>query len=159
VARGLAFVDELAPFVEPRHARYWLTGPAEDGFGPELDRILAVAHAQVAHGRAEHPQDAYAAADVVVFPSSWEGFGNPVIEATVADRPVAVAHYPVLDELRALGLQLFSIDHPDAVAAWLAAPDAAVRAANRACLQQHFDLAHLPARIEDALTTVGWRSW
>jgi glycosyltransferase involved in cell wall biosynthesis len=159
VARGVAFVAELAPLVEPGDARYWLTGPAEDGFGSELDRILAAADVRVTRGRAEQPQDAYAAADVVVFPSSWEGFGNPVIEATVADRPVAVAHYPVLDELRDLGLQLFSIEHPDAVASWLASPVESVRASNRACLEQHFDLADLPARIEAALATVGWQGW
>jgi mannosylglucosylglycerate synthase len=96
----------------------------------------------------------------VVFPSSWEGFGNPVIEATIADRPVAAARYPVLDELIALGLHLISIDEPDAVIALLGSSDAPdVLDANRACLHAHFDLADLPARIATAFTTVGWEEW
>lgn len=159
VGRGITFAEHLARVVTPRDTRYWLTGPAEDGFGPELEQLLAATDIDVTRGRAERPEDAYAASDVVVLPSSWEGFGNPVIEATVADRPVAVAHYPVLDEIRSLGLQLFEIEDPAAVAVWLDAPDADVATANRACLLRNFNLADLPTRIQDAFTAVGWRDW
>ena len=142
-----------------RLIKYWLTGPAEDGFGPELARIVAAATVPVSEGRAPTPWDAYAASDVVAFPSSWEGFGNPVIEATIAERPVAVSHYPVLDELRALGLHVFDVDAPEAIAAWLDAPDTATFDANQACLREHFNLADLPARISSAFAAVGWSDW
>src|SRR5262249_39960071 len=74
VGLGIAFARDLATHVRDRRVRYWLTGPAEDGFGPELERLVATAEVPVTQGRADRPEDAYAAADVVVFPSSWEGF-------------------------------------------------------------------------------------
>lgn len=159
VGRGLAFAEQLAGLVGDRSIRFWITGPAEDRFGPELERIVAAAKLPVTEGRARRPQDAYAAADIVVVPSSWEGFGNPVIEATVAERPVVVAHYPVLDELLALGLRFFSVDEPAAIAAWLRDPDPAVIDDNRACVRSHFDLADLPGRIGAAFSAVGWDRW
>jgi hypothetical protein len=41
----------------------------------------------------------YAQADVVVFPSHYEGFGIPVLHALAARRPVFVRTLPVFDEL------------------------------------------------------------
>ncbi len=159
VGRGIRFAEALRDHFPGRNIRYWLTGPAEDGFDDELARLVANAAVPVTQGRASRPGDAYAAADVVVFPSSWEGFGNPVIEATVANTPVAVGHYPVLEELVELGLQLLPMDDPDRVATFLRSPDATVIEANRACLRAHFDLADLPTRLSDAFTAVGWDRW
>ena len=89
---------------------YWLPGPAEDGYGPTLDALLAgTAVAGAAHVR-PHDRlamaDAYAACDAVLFPSHWEGFGNPPIEAAFHRRPAAVGAYPVSAELRRAGLPL-----------------------------------------------------
>ncbi|MGH8986380.1 MAG: glycosyltransferase, partial [Acidimicrobiia bacterium] len=98
VGAGIAFATALGRHVPGRRVRYWLTGPAEDGYGPELERLLARATVPVTVGRATEAADAYAAADAVVFPSSWEGFGNPVIESVIARRPLAAARYPVLEE-------------------------------------------------------------
>jgi len=158
VGAGIEFTASLARHVRGGPVRYWLTGPAEEGYAPELDRLLARATVPVTVGRVAEVADAYAAADVVVFPSSWEGFGNPVIESVIARRPIAVARYPVLDELVGLGLDLFSIDAPAAVAAWLAAPDPASFDGNLAVVRRHFSAAELPARLEAAFTAVGW-SW
>ncbi len=159
VGLGIQFAEVLGKHVPGHTIRYWLTGPAEDGFDTELDRLVMHTSVSVTQGRAPRAEDAYAAADVVVFPSSWEGFGNPVIEATVAGIPVAVGRYPALDELIDLGLQLLSIDDPAAVAQRLASPDPATRAANDACLKANFDLVDLPGRLRDAFAAVGWTRW
>jgi glycosyltransferase involved in cell wall biosynthesis len=139
--------------------RYWLTGPAEDGYGPDLEGVLANTTVPVTVGRTDRAADAYAAADVIVFPSTWEGFGNPVVESVIARRPIAVRRYPVLDELVALGFELFSADDPAAVAAWIAAPDTSRLDANLAVARRHFSLGELPARLEAAFAAVGWSRW
>ena len=48
--------------------------------------------------------DLYAAADLFVFPSTWETFGLAAVEAGMAGLPMVVADLPVLREvLRADG--------------------------------------------------------
>ena len=42
--------------------------------------------------------DMYSMADFVLYPSGWEGFGNQLLEAFVADLPVVVFEYPVFKE-------------------------------------------------------------
>jgi glycosyltransferase involved in cell wall biosynthesis len=157
IGKALTFVEQIAPVLPG--VRYWLTGPAEDGYGPELDRLLAHASVPVTVGRARSTADVYAAADAVLFPSSREGFGNPVIESVIARRPVVVAHYPVLDELLELGFRFFSVDDPRGLAAWLEQPDEAQLAANFEIASAEFDLRDLPARIRAACTAVGWDEW
>jgi len=159
VGRGIEFSEAIAARLSDRAVRFWITGPAEDGFGPELDRLVQDATIPVAIGRAARPGDAYAAADVVVFPSSWEGFGNPPIEGLVANRPVVVAHYPVLDELLALGLEFLSIDEPGVVADLVTSGPTPSLESNRAVLKAHFDLADLPGRIATTCSAVGWTNW
>lgn len=156
---GLEFASALVPLVPERSLRYWLTGATEDGYERELDRLVALASVPVDRGRADRTVDAYAAADVVMFPSTWEGFGNPVIESVVARRPLVVSGYPVLDEITACGLQFFGIDAPPTLADWLHAPDAAMLEANRAIARPHYDLADLPARIGEAFEAHGWNRW
>ena len=159
VPAGFRFARRLQELMPSRATRFWLTGPAEDGYGPTLERELEAATVPVTTGRARTAEDAYAAADVVVLPSTWEGFGNPVVESIVARRPLAVAHYPVLDELVALGLDLFAIDEPDAMATWLQAPDKSRLDANLAVARRHFSLADLPARLGAAFSSMGWSRW
>ena len=158
VPGGVRFAEALAGLVPERTVVYWLTGPAEYGYDRTLARTMATTPLRVAHGRSARPADAYAAADVVVFPSTWEGFGNPVIESVVARRPLAVHGYPVLDEILP-GLRVFSVQNPDEVAEWLQAPDRALLDANRVLAQRDFSLADLPGRLDTAFADNGWTSW
>ncbi|HVE94942.1 MAG TPA: hypothetical protein VNB24_08490 [Acidimicrobiales bacterium] len=130
-------------------AVYWMAGPVEEDYGDIFGRLLAQAQTRVVHllPVGVSIDDAYAACDVVAFPSIWEGFGNPTIEAAVHRRPLAVAHYPVLDELRAFGFRWFDVADVGALASFLERPDRALLDHNRAVAARHFNLADLPTRI------------
>lgn len=159
VPAALHFVEALSALVAPQTVRFWLTGPAEDGYDHVLDDLLGAARVPVTLGLGPSPADAYAAADVVVFPSTVEGFGNPVIESIVARRPLVVGHYPVLDEILAHGFEVFGLDEPESMAKWLADPDPAVLDRNLARARVHYALSDLPARIDRALREHGWTRW
>jgi glycosyltransferase involved in cell wall biosynthesis len=159
VPAAVEYVGALAALVAPRPVRFWLTGPAEDGYEAELDLLLARVPVPVTVGLGPSPADAYAAADVVVFPSTVEGFGNPVIESVVARRPLVVGHYPVLDEILAHGFDFFALDEPAAVAKLLDHPDPKLLDRNLAIAREHYDLRDLPRRIDAAFTDHGWVRW
>jgi glycosyltransferase involved in cell wall biosynthesis len=151
VPGGLALAQRLG-------ATYWLLGPAEDGYGPELDRIVAEATGRVlrgpAPGRPRAATDAYAACDLVVLPSTWEGFGNPAVESAVHRRALCIGPYPVARELAGFGFEWFPLDDPDRVGRWLGSPDPAVLARNWEVADAHFSLRQLPGRLAEVLSTL-----
>ena len=162
VPGGLRFAQRLMQFLPDTNVQYWLSGPAEDGYEPVLERLLDRTSVPFTIGRAATSADAYAAADLVVFPSTWEGFGNPVVEAIAHRRPLAAFPYPVLAELLATGVRVFPIEQPETLMKFLAEPDD-VRARyhdvnlHRASLS--FDLADLPGAIDAAFAQHGWPRW
>ncbi|GGU47705.1 glycosyltransferase family 4 protein [Lentzea flava] len=119
--------------------RYWLT---DDAPCAAVDGLPGVVR-----GRVASPADLYAAADLVLLPSTWEGWGLPVCEAAAASRFVVAGPYPVLDEIRALGLTVFDPGDVDG----LLAASSDVLAANRAAVQRHLDLRELPGVLEELI--------
>jgi glycosyltransferase involved in cell wall biosynthesis len=152
VPAGLAMAEALG-------ADYWLTGPDEDGYGPELARLLATttcrAHRRLPAGLTM--DDAYAACDAVAFPSTWEGFGAPLIEASLRRRPLAVGDYPVAAELAAFGFTWFPATDPAPLLAFLDHPDPAVLEANAVVARRHFSMDALTGQLADLLETAGWQ--
>jgi glycosyltransferase involved in cell wall biosynthesis len=152
VPGGLALAHRLG-------ATYWLLGPAEDGYGPELDRLLADADGRVLRGSpssatAPKTADAYAACDLVVLPSTWEGFGNPALESAVHRRPLCIGPYPVARELAGFGFEWFGLDDPDRIDRWLVGPDASVLEHNWELADTHFSIRKLPERLHAVLSTL-----
>jgi glycosyltransferase involved in cell wall biosynthesis len=155
VAAGMAAAARLG-------AAYWLLGPPEDGYGPELDRLVASAPCPVLRGMPDLPgdvgpasiDDAYQACDVVALPSTWEGFGNPSLESVTHRRPLVLGPYPVARELQSFGFTWFLLDDPGALTrldAWLDDPDAGLLEENLAVARAHFSLDDLPGRIAAVL--------
>jgi glycosyltransferase involved in cell wall biosynthesis len=143
IAGGLALAAAVG-------GTYWLLGPAEDGYGPELDRLVAQASCPVLLGP-DRPDltiaEAYAACDVVLLPSYWEGFGNPSIESATYRRPLAIGPYPVAAELRAFGFRWFESAVPQPLMEWLDRPDEQLLEHNHRVAVEFFNLADLPARV------------
>jgi glycosyltransferase involved in cell wall biosynthesis len=157
VGGGLALATALG-------ATFWLLGPAEDGYGPELERLLHAATIPVVHGygrggTGRRVADAYAACDAVVLPSTWEGFGNPAVESAVHHRPLAIGPYPVAEELRAFGFRWFAHDDPSALGTWLAAPDPELLEHNHAVARRHFSVRDLPRHLARLMAEAGWGDW
>ena len=76
---------------------------AADRFEPDLDgRPIGPAHTL---------HDAYLAADLVTYPSLYEGYGNALVEAVFYGRTVVVNRYPVyVTDIAPLGLEFIEID-------------------------------------------------
>ncbi len=129
---------------------YWLTGPTEDGYQAELDALLVdggVPYRRRLPFGVRMP-GAYAACDAVALPSSWEGFGLPLVEAALHRRPVAVGTFPVARELACFGFRWFDAHDPGPLRAYLADPDPALADHNEAVARAHFGMDALARRLE-----------
>ena len=142
VPAALRFVDQLSDLVDNKTVRYWLTGPDEDGYGPTLAQLLNATTVPYTIGRGGTPADAYAASDLVVFPSTWEGFGNPVLE-----------------EITRVGFEFLSVDDPAAVAERVRSPRDDVLDHNLSVAREYFDIRDLPNELRGAFASVGWTEW
>ena len=137
---------------------YWISGPAEDGYGSKLVTELSSAHCPVIHASIVSRSDIYAAADLVAFPSTWEGFGNPPIEAAIYRRPVFVGNYPVADELRGLGFHWFASEDTEAMGERL--KDSAglnnLLEHNYQIASRELSFKKMAQRLENLIIEAGW---
>lgn len=140
-------------------ATYWLTGQAEEGYGPELRTLLASAGCRVIHKPATTAPDIYAAADLVLFPSHWEGFGNPPIEAAIHLKPVVVGNYPVAEELSQLGFHWLDADlspaNIDRIRMAGTNPNPLVLTANREVAVENLSLKRTTLSVKSLLIEAG----
>ena len=141
---------------------YWLPGPAEEDYAQTLDAVLASTDQPVLRttlaelGPDTTMADLYAAADLVVFPSTWEGFGNPPMEAAIHRRPVVIGTYPVASELRALGFHWIDVDDIDAMRRAATTPDPVSLARNRALVERHFSLDVVTRGVHALVAAAGF---
>ena len=152
-------VEGALALCESLGAVLWILGSAEDGYGSTLDRLVAQSRAEVRLGLPEGSSihDAYAACDLVVMSSTWEGFGNPVLESVTYRRPLALHPYPVAREIAAHGFEFFGLDDVAAIADFVRRPREDVLIGNLEIARRDFNLTTLPRRLEVLLDSIGVR--
>ncbi len=141
-------------------ATYWLTGSAEDGYGPTLRALLAKAKCRVIHQPAASTAQLYDASDLVLFPSTWEGFGNPPVEAAIYRKPVVVGNYPVASELRRLGFQWLGADlaenNIEAITSEAKRASVSSLDINQSLAAEHLSLSQMTLSVKSLLEKAGW---
>lgn len=156
-------IPDAVALAEALGAVYWLLGPAEEGYDDELASVFAhakvrVVHGDVIDGRGVSVVDAYAACDVVAFPSTWEGFGNPTVESAVHRRPLAINRYPVATEIAGFGFRWFGPDDAEGLRRFLDRPDEALLDHNLAVARRFFSLPGLVERLGQLLERTMWKT-
>ena len=152
-------IEGALAMCEALDAVFWLLGPAEDGYEETLEELITSADVEVRRGLPEGfgVHDAYAACDLVVMPSTWEGFGNPVLESVTHRRPLALYPYPVACEIRDFGFRFFDLGDVAAMKSFVENPDYGLFAHNLAIALEHFNVANLPTRLSDLLDSMDVR--
>ena len=87
-----------------------------------------------------------------MLPSSWEGFGLPLVESAVHRRPIAVGDFPVAHELAAFGFCWFPVTDAEPLRRWLADPDPDLIGHNERLARRHFGMDALVRRLDLLLT-------
>jgi glycosyltransferase involved in cell wall biosynthesis len=126
--KGIELAIELVGRLRDRHAILLITSPAGDeglDYLVDLERRAedAGVHLRYAADRftpdfegkplrpAHSLNDAYVAADLITYPSLYEGYGNALVEAIHYGKPTVVNRYSVYDaDIRPLGFKLIEID-------------------------------------------------
>jgi len=126
--KGIELAIQLVSRLGDPHAHLMITSPAGDE-GMEYmaqlhmvaDRLgvdLRYAADRFAHRRYHHGpkriyalSDAYLEADMITFPSLYEGFGNALVESVYFGKPLLVNRYSVYEtDIRPLGFRFVEID-------------------------------------------------
>lgn len=158
-------------------ATYWLPSPLSQSHlhsAPEPDRptifddegYLATVERQLSasgvkqirqpvDGMSITMPDLYAASDLVLFPSSWEGFGNPPLEAAIHSKPVVVGDYPVAAELRDFGFKWLGSDDYSAIRKAIDKPSSQNIETNRNIAIQHFSYDRLKEDLNRLIDMAG----
>ena len=125
--KGIELAIQLVSRLRDPHAHLMITSPAGDE-GMEYmaqlhmvaDRLgvdLRYAADRFAHRRYHHGpkriyalSDAYLEADMITFPSLYEGFGNALVESVYFGKPLLVNRYSVYDtDIRPLGFRFVEL--------------------------------------------------
>lgn len=130
--KGIELTIELAAALSEPAVKVVLTHPGDvdDTYLGTLERLATERGVDMLLLSPEEAgcrlADAYAAADLVCYPSLYEGFGNALVEAFYFRRPLFVNRYPVyVRDIAPTGVDCIEIDGavtPNAVAraaAWL----------------------------------------
>ncbi|MDJ0953923.1 MAG: glycosyltransferase, partial [Acidimicrobiia bacterium] len=115
--KGIEDTVELAGRLNDPRVCVIVTHPEPDEGEEYIERLRGFADRKEVDLRvvpAEHPitlADAYAAADLVAYPSRVEGFGNALLEALFYRRPLLVNRYPVYDaDIRPTGIEAIEMN-------------------------------------------------
>ena len=126
--KGIELAIELVGRLQDPHAVLLITSPAGDeglDYLVALERMAERAKVNLRYaadrfapdhegrplGPAHSLTEAYLAADVISYPSLYEGFGNALLEAVFYGKPVIVNRYPVYEaDIRPLGFEFVELN-------------------------------------------------
>jgi glycosyltransferase involved in cell wall biosynthesis len=145
---------------------HWLLREATlMGVGLHLcDRLVAPERALVDGRKIYSLWDIYPHADLVTYPSTYEGFGNALLEAIYFQKLIVINRYPVYNaDIRPLGFEFIELDgfvDDRAIAKThqiLRDPETVVQMAarNYAIAQEHFSLEMLERKFRQLLDNLG----
>ncbi len=126
-----------------------------------IDHLIGAERAKTNHHKIYSLWDAYPHADLVTYPSTYEGFGNALLEAIYFKRLTVVNRYPVYNaDIGPLGFEFIELDgfvDDDAVAKTkelLNNPERvkAMTDKNYALAQEHFSYEVLEKKLKQVLT-------
>ena len=127
-----------------------------------IDHLIGTQRSKIDGHKVYALWDAYPHADLVTYPSIYEGFGNALLEAIYFKRPVVVNRYPVYNaDVRPLGFEFVELDGfvddkaVEQVRELLGDPERvqAITARNYEIAQAHFSLEVLEQKLQNVMAS------